>query len=60
MYLHASIVSVYGPSRLDFEAPKLLNLALFAVPDPVLYSNSNPDPDLASRNNADLDLCNPG
>jgi hypothetical protein len=51
--LHASIVSVHGPTRLHFKPLKLLNFDFNAGPDPAFHYNADPDP--ASKNNADPD-----
>jgi hypothetical protein len=57
--LHASIISVHGPSRLYF---KLLEFYLHAFhsnadpdPDPDSAFHSNADPDQTPKNNADPD-----
>jgi hypothetical protein len=51
--LHASIVSINGPSQLHFELLKLLKFDFNADMDPGFHSNEDPDP--ASENNADPD-----
>jgi hypothetical protein len=50
--LHASIVGVHGPPRLQFKAPEF---DFNADPDqnPAFHSNADADPDHAPKNNAD-------
>ena len=50
---NASVVSVDGHTRLQFEPLKLLNFVFNVDPDPAFLSNADPDP--AFQNNADPD-----
>jgi hypothetical protein len=55
MSLHASIVNVQSPRRLDFKPLKLLNIDLNADLDPDPGFHSNPEPYPAFKNNTDPD-----